>query len=83
MESRAFIRNANQLIKKIETFKNEPADRAKSGEALQKEINQLFAGLQNPTLMTAAQLAREATSAGFEVRPEIMHRLKQAEACWE
>jgi len=85
MESRAFIRNAQQLITKIKDHAvvsiTQPEDRT-SRDAIQKEVNQLFAGLSNPTLPSAGKLCATALSAGFNVKPEVQHRLQQAEGCW-
>jgi hypothetical protein len=85
MESRAFIRDAQALIKKIKDHAllsiTQQDDRA-SKEAIQKEITQMFTGLSNPTLPSASKLCSTALSAGFTVKPNIQHRLTQAESCW-
>jgi len=85
MESRAFIRHAQQLIVKIRNHAissiTQEENKA-SRDAIQKEINQLYSGSINPTLPSASRLCEVALKAGFTVRPEVQHRLTQAESCW-
>ena len=76
MESRSFITHAQALIARINT--RGPEDR----ETIQREINGLLQGLQNPTLPSAARLVHHALAAGYTVKPDIQHRLQQAESCW-
>lgn len=79
MESRAFIKYAGALIKKIKD-----ADLGnKDPESIQKEINQLFQGLGNPTLLAAADLRDTALAAGFYVDQRVLNKLEQAEEAWE
>ena len=49
---------------------------------VQKELNQLFTGLQNPTLPSAYKLRDAAVANGFAVEPKIQHRLQQADGMW-
>ncbi len=85
MESRVFIRNAQQLINKIKDLGvhlGSPEELKSVRDAIQKEINQLFASLSNPTLPSATKLCAAAIGAGFAVKPEMQHRLQQAEGLW-
>ncbi len=85
MESRAFIRHANVLKVKIKDLAvnfGRPEEIKSTRDSLQKELNQLFAGLQNPTLPSAGKLCSAALAAGFTVKPEMQHRLQQAEGYW-
>lgn len=82
MESRAFIRSAAEVIKKIEDGQNTigTAEELRAQrEATQKEVSQLFMGLQNPTLPSAYRLRDVALRAGFYVDPKVQHRLTQFE----
>lgn len=79
MESRAFIRTAGALITRLkDTVVLNDEERG----ALQKDIQQAFQSLQNPTLPSATNLAESAINHGFVVDPKILHRLTQAEAVW-
>lgn len=85
MESRAFIRSANTLIRNIkdinlvESVRDTSTGGPDPRHALQKEINQLFAALQNPTLPTAYKLRDAALENGFSVDHKVQHRLSQFE----
>lgn len=48
-------------------------------ETVQKEVNQLFSGLQNPTLPSAFRLRDTAMRNGFHVSPMALNRLAQFE----
>lgn len=81
MESRAFIKNAQLLIKEIKdnalaasTLGSTYADQK---PRLQKEVGQLFSGLQNPSLPSAYQLRDAALDAGYTVDPRVLHRIGQ------
>lgn len=82
MQSQAFIKAAATLITKVEdsqhTFGTQE-DLRNQRDALQKEIGQLFSGLQNPTLPSAYRLRDAALRAGFHVQPLVMQRLAQFE----
>ena len=82
MQSQAFIKAAATLIAKIEasqhTFGTQE-DLRNQRDGLQKEIGQLFSGLQNPTLPSAYRLRDAALRAGFHVQPLVMQRLAQFE----
>jgi len=85
MESRAFIETATALREDIATFRAahlSMEDEAQQGNALQKRINSAFSGLHNPTLPSVSRLANEAMSTGFEVEPQVLHKITQAEYCW-
>lgn len=80
MESRIFIKHANEMIAKIERQSaaiGTADDIRQAREQLQKEVSQLFAGLQNPTLPTAYRLRDAANRAGIVVDPRVLHRLAQ------
>jgi len=82
MDSRAFIVAAKTLIGKIEDTHNTigtAEDLRNQREGLQKEVNQLFGGLQNPTLPSAYRLREAAMRNGFFVDPKVLHRLAQFE----
>ena len=81
MDSRVFIKNAQALIKEIKdnqlaasTLGSTYADQK---PRLQKEVSQLFAGLQNPSLPSAYQLRDAAQSAGYVVDPRVLYRIGQ------
>lgn len=77
MESRMFIRAANELMDEIRT-----GFEAANRDHLQKEISRIFVGLQNPTLPTALKLRDFALDHGFFVSPRIMQLLHQGETIW-
>lgn len=80
MESRAFIKHASVLIKKIEDSRNQlmnAVDLHTFKEATQKEINQLFSGLQNPTLPSGYRLRDICLRNGFTVDQKVIVRLSQ------
>lgn len=82
MESTAFIREAKELIEDIKSFQLaylSPEEEMAQGTALQKRVNQSFAGLQNPTLPSAYKLRDAALGAGFFVEPKRQHWLAQFE----
>jgi hypothetical protein len=82
MESRSFIRVAAELITKIEASQNTigtTEELRSQREAIQKEVSQLFMGLQNPTLPSAYRLRDVALRNGFYVDPKVQHRLTQFE----
>lgn len=85
MESRAFIKHANTLINNIKdhalvaSFGGMTQGGPDARQQLQKEINQLFGSLQNPTLPTAYRLRDTALAAGFSVDQRVQQRLSQFE----
>jgi len=86
MESRAFIRQAGVLSNKIQKQQLEvgtQADREQAKVDIQKELNQLFSGLQNPTLPSASKLKDLAASAGYSVPPRAASLIQQAESYWD
>jgi hypothetical protein len=80
MESRAFIKLAANLIEKVG---NKPAHAKETtqeeAQAMQKELNQAFVGLQNPTLPSAYKLRDAALAAGYNVSHQVQQRLAQFE----
>lgn len=83
MNSQAFIKSAHALITQIrdqqvvsQTLGKVDPERR---QQLQKEINSLFSGLQNPTLPTAYRLRDAALAAGFQVDSRVLQRLSQHE----
>ena len=82
MESRAFIRSATTLVSKIETGRHNIGTAVElhtQREATQKEITQLFAGLQNPTLPSAYRLRDVSLRHGFTVDAKVQHNLAKFE----
>jgi transcriptional regulator with XRE-family HTH domain len=87
MESRAFIKNAKVLTDRILGFEITKGalnseEIAAQTNVLQKEVNQLFQGLQNPTLPSASKLATLAQNRGFTLDAKVRHRIEQAETFW-
>lgn len=85
MESRTFIRIATQLRKEIKDFSEANLSHEETqahGQALQKDINAAFSGLQNPTLPSAEKLRDEAVAAGFTVNPLVAQRITQSQYAW-
>lgn len=56
---------------------------AEQGNDLQKRVNSIFTGLQNPTLPSAGKLCREAIDSGFQVDQKVINRIIQHEGCWQ
>jgi hypothetical protein len=77
MESRSFIKKANSLIEEIK----DDVER-EQGQYLQREVNQLFSGLQNPTLPSAGKLRDVALDAGLQIDQRVLQRIQQAENLW-
>lgn len=86
MESRAFIRQATAMVARIKNESNQllatDAEEKQQREATQKDLNQLFSGLQNPSLPSASRLRDLAVSNGYSVNPMVQNRLQQAESYW-
>ena len=86
MQSQSFIKSAAALIERI-TLSNvvytSDAEAQERDTAIQKDINQLFSGLQNPTLPSATRLRETAVANGFTVDPRVQQRLDQAERFWQ
>lgn len=78
MESRTFIRVANELIARIEAQRN-ASPTYDERDALRQEIHRAFAALQNPTLPSAYRLRDAALAAGFTIKNDVMNRLAQFE----
>jgi hypothetical protein len=78
MESRVFIKAADQMIERIADFQDNfgTSDelRAKR-DAIQKDVAALFAGLYNPTLPTAFRLRDTAQRAGFLIDSRVLNNL--------
>ena len=86
MQSQSFIKSAATLIERIElsgVVYVSPDEAQERDTAIQKDINQLFAGLQNPTLPSATRLRETALEHGFTVDPRVQQRLDQAERFWQ
>jgi len=87
MESRTFIRQAAELqrrIKDLALAENLNVETSQdSRQAIQKDLAQTFTGLQNPTLPSAYKLRDAAMQAGYSIDPKILHRIQQAEGCWQ
>jgi len=82
MQSMAFIKYAKELITKINVGTSPMStleeDRAWAN-GVQKELNSLFGGLQNPTLPSAFNLRDTALANGFQVDPRVLQRLASFE----
>ena len=78
VESRSFIRAANNLRTKVNLFLDE-----KEKIGVQAEVTKLFNSMQNPTLPCASKLAEAATAAGYIVPQRAAAAIKQAEAYWD
>lgn len=88
MQSLTFIREANALIQAIDQhvilqLTRSPEEIDSSFQDLQKRVNNLFASLQNPTLIAATKLRERAITAGIAIDPRHLVRLDQGEAMWE
>lgn len=68
MDSRLFIKAAGPLIARIESLGQSGEDQA----TVQKEVHQLFGGLQNPSLSAAYKLRDAALAAGLTVAPKVL-----------
>ncbi len=82
MESRLFISEATALREEIKKFREaylSPEEELAQGSALQKRLNFLYGGLQNPTLPSAYKLRDVATEAGFFIEPKRLHWLASFE----
>lgn len=80
MESRAFIKQANMLSKKIkDSYNLAPSELNVFRETTQKEIAALFKGLHNPTLPSAYKLRDTSLRFGYTVAHEVQIRLNQLE----
>lgn len=85
MESRVFIKSANQLISRIkDAALLAVVGNVDSSETndIQRQIHTAFQGLQNPTLPSASKLIEVATEHGYEVDVRVLHRVAEAERCW-
>ncbi len=78
MESRAFIKVATSLIERLKQTPAHSATREEE-QVMQKEVNQAFVGLQNPTLPSAYKLRDAALAAGYNVSHQVQQRLSQFE----
>lgn len=82
MESRAFIKAAGVLIERIQRAQQTigtPGELQGTRENIQGELNQLFRGLQNPTLPSAYRLRDTALRAGFYVDQKVLQNLAALE----
>lgn len=86
MDSRQFIKVATSLVQRIKdsalVSSVMDGDNREEDEAIQKQINAVFSGLQNPTLPSAYKLRDVALQHGFAVDSRVQHRLTQGEGCW-
>ena len=86
MESRAFIKYAGELIRKIESVhpSSHTDEEAKQVRIeVQRDMTQLFQGLQNPTLPSASNLRDVALANGYTIEAKVLHRLQQADPFWQ
>jgi hypothetical protein len=85
MESRAFIRTAALLTERINIVNighMSVEEEREQRSAIQRELNQLFGGMQNPTLPSAYKLRDLALACGYSVDPRVQGKLQQAESFW-
>lgn len=78
MQSTMFIKQANELATKIRTGISPMASVEEEqawGNGIQKELNNLFSGLANPTLPSAFQLRDVALDNGFTISPATREKL--------
>lgn len=84
MNSVNFIKEAGQLIKDlgdhavVRSFKSYE-ESMRNAQNLQKRVNALYSGLQNPTLPSAFRLRDAAYDAGLQVDGRVLQRLSQFE----
>ena len=82
MESRVFIQSAGVLIEKIKKAQQtvgQAYELRAAHDALQKEIDQLFAGLQNPTLPSAFKLRDTSLRNGYSIDNRVLNNLARFE----
>lgn len=79
MQSTTFIRAAKQMIERIELSNSGGETGTEDRAEIQKDLNALFAGLQNPTLPSAYRLRDAALDNGFQVSQAVQQRLSQHE----
>lgn len=73
MDSRVFIKTANALVARIEAIGDSAEDKA----AVQKEVTQLFAAMQNPSLSAAYKLRDAALAADLQVAPKVLAEISR------
>ena len=84
MDSRNFIKQAALIIKDIgdqSILENLDlgSNSQETRQRIQRDLNQLFSGLQNPTLPSAYRLRDAALKAGYQVDPRVVQRLRDFE----
>lgn len=81
MQSLKFIPEAKNLAKEIKDNALAASTLGSSyndqRQRLQKELNQLFSGLQNPSLIAAAELRDVAVANGYNVDSRVLFRIGQ------
>lgn len=78
MQSTMFIKQAKELAAKITTGISPLASHEETqdwGNNIQKELNNLFSGLANPTLPSAFHLRDVAVGKGFTIPPAAREKL--------
>ena len=87
MDSRVFIKQAAELTRRISDLRLAELTNIQveqdSHQAVQKDLTAAYAGLQNPTLPSAYRLRDVALNAGYTIDPRVLHRIAQAEGCWQ
>ena len=87
MDSRNFIKQAADLVRRIKDLQLAESINVETSQdnrqAIQKDLSTTFGGLQNPTLPSAYRLRDVALDAGYTVDPKVLHRIQQAESCWQ
>jgi hypothetical protein len=78
MNSQAFIRECRNLVRQIQDLPVflDPVEQQVAREQAQRRLNQLFAAMQNPSLMAAADLRDAALGAGLLVDRRVLDRIR-------
>ena len=78
MESRVFIKKATDLAIRINLplpFDQVQEQQAKTG--IQRDLDALFSGLQNPSLPSASRLANDAQAKGYNIESRVLNRIHE------
>lgn len=86
MESRSFIKAANQLAKTFRDYRMQEvvlgSNNSQQRAHLQREANNLFAVMHNPTLLAADNLYTAAMEAGLQVAPAVQQKIHRGRQMW-
>jgi hypothetical protein len=78
MNSLTFIRECRSLVRQIQDLPVflDPVEQQTAREQVQRRTNQLFAAMQNPSLMAAAELRDAALAARLLVDRRVLDRIR-------